>query len=170
MAITTYPDNSLDDVKRTTTTTTTPLMSAAPAAARVKHFADDSETPTQSALEYFIASFFQQKNIRWMLVIGAAIVFGSSLMLVTREWSHWPAAAQYMTILAYTAAIFGFAEVSRRRLGLVTTAKVMHFLTLLLLPICFLSLSWLTSHSIRTWLCCGRGDDTHDGSLVSKCP
>ena len=72
MAITTYSDNSLDEVERTPPTPS-PLL-VAPAAARVKHFADESETPTQSALEYFIASFFQEKNIRWMLVIGAAIV------------------------------------------------------------------------------------------------
>ncbi len=132
---TTYSDNSLDEVKQNppTPSSMSPI--------------ERSDTPTQSALEYFIASFFQEKNIRWMLVIGAAIVFGSSLMLVTREWSHWPAAVQYLAILGYTGAIYGFAEVGRRRLGLATTAKVMHFLTLLLLPICFLSLSWLTSHS-----------------------
>ena len=132
---TTYSENSLDEVKRTPANPSSLLST------------DGSDTPTQSALEYFIASFFQEKNIKWMLVIGAAIVFGSSLMLVTREWSHWPAAVQYLTILGYTGAIYGFAEVGRRRLGLATTAKVMHFLTLLLLPICFLSLSWLTSHS-----------------------
>lgn len=108
----------------------------------------NSDAPTRSALEYFIASFFQEKNIRWMLVIGAAIVFGSSLMLVTNQWSDWPAAAQYLTILGYTAAIFGFAELNRRHLGLLATAKVLHFLTLLLIPISFLSLSWLASPSV----------------------
>ena len=107
-----------------------------------------SDSPPRSALDYFISSFFQEKNIRWMLVIGAAIVFGSSLMLVTREWSDWPPEVQYLTILGYTAAIFGFAELSRKRLGLLATAKVLHFLTLLLLPISFLSIGWLTSQSI----------------------
>ena len=103
---------------------------------------------TQSPIEHFIDSFFHEKNIRWMLVVGATIVFGSSLMLVTREWSHWPMAAQFMTILGYTAATYGFAELSRRRLGLTTTANVLNALTLLLLPVSFLSLSWLTSHSL----------------------
>lgn len=98
-----------------------------------------------SFIETFFNSFFQEKNIRWMLVVGAGIVFGSSLMLVTKEWSHWPIEFRFLTILGYTAAIFSAAEVSRKRLGLTSTYKVLHSLTLLLLPICFLSLQWLTS-------------------------
>ena len=96
-----------------------------------------------SFLERFVDSFFQQNNIRWMLVIGAAIVFASSLMLVTHEWSSWPVAIKYLTIVAYTSATYVFAEFARRRLALQTTANVMQVLTLLLLPIPFLSLHWL---------------------------
>jgi hypothetical protein len=110
----------------------------------------ESEDFSRSFFEQFIASFFQEKNIRWMLVVGAAIVFGSSLMLVTREWSHWTSTAQFFTILGYTAAIYGFSQLSRHRLGLLATAKVLDLLTLLLLPVSFLSLSWLTSHSAAT--------------------
>ena len=82
-----------------------------------------------------------------MLLIGAAIVFGSSLMLVTRHWEHWPANLKFLTLLVYTGAIYFFAEFSRNRLSLATTAKVMHGLTLLLLPTCFLALSWLAKAS-----------------------
>ncbi len=107
-----------------------------------------AQTPSErqaSFLERFIASFFQESNIRWMLVIGAAIVFASSLMLVTREWNSWPVAIRYLTIVAYTSATYVFSEFARRRLGLQTTASVMQVLTLLLLPIPFLSLQWLGS-------------------------
>ena len=106
------------------------------------HPADAQQTPF---LERFINSFFNQVNIRWMLVIGAAIVFASSLMLVTHEWSSWPVAVKYLTIVAYTCATYGFAEIARRRLGLQATASVMQVLTLLLLPIPFLSLHWLNA-------------------------
>ena len=105
-----------------------------------------------SFLESFLNSFFQEKNIKWMLVMGAAIVFGSSLMLVTRQWSVWSIEWKFLTILGYTAAIFAAAEVSRKRLGLTATYKALHSLTLLLLPVCFLALQWLTANSAtQTW-------------------
>ncbi|MEQ1827561.1 MAG: hypothetical protein ABL921_16500 [Pirellula sp.] len=102
---------------------------------------------SSSFMERFANNFFQERNIKWLLLIGSAIVFGSSLMLVTRQWSQWPSAIKFLTILGYSASVYGFAELCRVRLQLMTTAKVMHGLTLLLLPVCFLALSWL-SHSI----------------------
>ncbi|MCP4171474.1 MAG: hypothetical protein GY758_11945, partial [Fuerstiella sp.] len=98
----------------------------------------------QSFPERFLNSFFQEKNIKWMLVVGAAIVFCSSLMLVTKNWPSWPSELKYLTILAYTVATFLAAEVCRKRLHLTATYKVLHLLTLLLLPICFYSLTWLS--------------------------
>ena len=98
-------------------------------------------------LESFLDSFFQEKNIRWMLVIGACIVFGSSLMLVTKAWPNWPISLRFLTILGYTGLIFGAAEVSRVRLGLTATYKVLYSLTLLLLPVSFLALQWRTANS-----------------------
>jgi len=99
----------------------------------------------RSALERFISAFFQERNIKWMLVIGAAIVFGSSLMLVNQRFDAWHPSFKFLTILGYTAATFGFAEIGRRRLGLRATAQVLHMLTLFLLPVMFLALNWLSS-------------------------
>ncbi|MBC7964772.1 MAG: hypothetical protein H7Z17_02510, partial [Fuerstia sp.] len=99
----------------------------------------------RSGLERFVGAFFQERNIKWMLVIGAAIVFGSSLMLVNQRFDSWPTSLKYLTILGYTAATFGFAEFGRRRLGLRVTAQVLHLLTLFLLPVTFLALNWLSS-------------------------
>lgn len=98
-------------------------------------------------LERFVDSFFQERNIKWMLVVGAAIVFGSSLMLVTKAWPDWTPVLKYLTIVGYTTVIFLVSEVSRRRLRLTLTYKVLQALTLLLLPVCFLSLHWLSSGS-----------------------
>ena len=100
-----------------------------------------AEESRSTALEAFFSGFFQEKNIRWMLIIGAAIVFGSSLMLVTRVWSTFDHTLKYLTVFGYTAGIFGVAEFCRRRLHLELTWKVLHSLTLLLLPIC---LQWLS--------------------------
>ena len=106
---------------------------------------ESQDTPNVSLVESFLNSFFQEKNIKWMLVVGAAIVFGSSLMLVTKAWPDWTLALKYLTILGYTGAIFFAAEVSRKRLRLTSTYRVLHALTVLLLPVSFLSLTWLTS-------------------------
>lgn len=82
-----------------------------------------------------------------MLVIGAAIVFGSSLMLVNQRFDTWHPSFKFLTILGYTAATFGFAEIGHRRLGLKATAQVLHLLTLFLLPVMFLALNWLSSNT-----------------------
>lgn len=98
-----------------------------------------------SLLERFLNSFFQEKNIRWLLLMGAAIIFGSSLMLVTRAWPHWSPTLRAFTVLAYTASLFGAGHFCRVRLQLNLTYKVLYGLTVLLVPIGFLSLSWLSS-------------------------
>ncbi len=99
----------------------------------------------RSGLEKFLDSFLHESSIKWMLVSGAAIIAASSLMLVTRQWSSWPVTLKYLTILSYTAATYGIAEYCGRKLQLQATAQVLRLLTLLLIPIGFLSLSWLTA-------------------------
>ncbi len=101
------------------------------------------EVSNRSIVERFVDSFFRRENIRWLSVIGAAIVVASSLMMVTREWASWPVLAKFLTILAYTGLTYLLSDWGRKHLGLQITARVLQFLTLLLLPICFLSLSWL---------------------------
>ena len=106
---------------------------------------EERDSQQGSLIESIVDSFFQEKNIKWMLVVGAAIVFGSSLMLVTKAWPDWTISLKFLTILGYTSVIFCGAEISRRRLGLRSTGIVLQTLTLLLLPVCFLSLIWLSS-------------------------
>jgi hypothetical protein len=118
------------------------LVEAAPSAITRRSTAIPNE-PARSVLERFVDSFFRQENIRWLAVIGAAIVVASSLMIVTNEWSGWPVQAKFLTILAYTGLTYLFSDFGRKHLGLQITARVLQYLTLLLLPICFLSLSWL---------------------------
>lgn len=110
---------------------------------------DTGRNDQQSFLERFLNRFFQEKNIKWMLVVGAGIVFASSLMLVTRAWPSFGPAMKFLTILGYTAATFAAAETGHLRLGLISTWKVLHSLTLLLMPICFLALERM-SHGTAT--------------------
>lgn len=113
--------------------------------ATVNQNSTTTSTDERSGPERFIGAFFQERNIKWMLILGAAIVFGSSLMLVNQRFESWPTSLKFLTILGYTAATFGFAEFGRRRLGLRVTAQVLHLLTLFLLPVTFLALNWLSS-------------------------
>jgi hypothetical protein len=99
----------------------------------------------QPLIEKFFDSFLNEKNIRWLLVIGAAIVFVSSLMLVVQRWSEWPTTIQFLTILGYTATLFGLGEFGAARLGLKSTGRALRVLTLLLLPLACLSLSFLST-------------------------
>lgn len=108
--------------------------------------------PTRSGLERFFDSFFHPGNIKWMLVIGAAIVLGSSLMLVTKEWSGWSAAIKFLAILGYTAAVYVFAEIGDRRLGLKSTSNVLRALCILLMPVMFLGLGWVATQESSTGL------------------
>ena len=94
-------------------------------------------------LERFFDNFFQERNIRWMLIFGAAIVFGSSLMLVTKSWAEWTPALKILVVVGYTAAIYGGGQIALQRLQLNSTGRVLQTLTLLLLPICFASLTWV---------------------------
>lgn len=112
---------------------------------KVRPSSADDLASRGSLLERFLNSFFQEKNIRWLLLMGAAIIFGSSLMLVTRAWPHWSPTLRAFTVLAYTASLFAAGHFCRVRLQLNLTYKVLYGLTVLLIPISFLSLSWLSS-------------------------
>ncbi|MEP3479250.1 MAG: hypothetical protein ABJZ55_08390 [Fuerstiella sp.] len=118
----------------------------APASVR-KTIPESAGEPASSGslLERFLNSFFQEKNIRWLLLVGAAIIFGSSLMLVTRAWPHWSATLRAFTVLAYTVSLYAAGQLCRVRLQLNLTYKVLYGLTVLLIPISFLSLSWLSA-------------------------
>lgn len=107
---------------------------------------------SQSLVERFVFSFFQEANIKWMLMIGSAIVTVCSLKLVHQNWDSLNETMKYLSILLYVSAIYGFGEASDRLLGLRSTSTVLRILTLLLVPISFFSLGWLTEQSGRNLL------------------
>lgn len=119
--------------------------SAAPTVPSSAKGSESKENSGASFIERFFDSFFQEKNIRWLLLVGAAIIFGSSLMLVTRAWPDWSGTMRAFTVLAYTVSLFGVGHFCRVRLQLKLTYRVLYGLTVLLIPISFLSLSWLSS-------------------------
>ena len=107
--------------------------------------AAESNPKEVSFVERFIAAFFHESNIKWMLFIGAAIVTVSSLKLVAQQWDAWSVTFKFLSILVYVAAVYGFAEASGKLLGLRSTSSVLKMLTLILLPISFYALPWLAA-------------------------
>ena len=57
----------------------------------------------RNPLVHFLDSFLQERNIRWILIAGLAILFGSSVMLVTSHWNEAGPIWKYGIFLGYTA-------------------------------------------------------------------
>ncbi len=91
----------------------------------------------------FFDNFLQDRNIKWMLMLGMLILLGSSLLLVTAHWDTYTPAWKYVIFLCYAVAIFGMGEWTRHRLALPRTATVLQILTVLLVPITFVVLHWV---------------------------
>lgn len=104
-----------------------------------------SETEIRSPLLRFLDSFFQERNIKWMLMVGMLILFGSSVMLVTSRWESYAPVSKNLILLGYTTAVFCAAQFSYWRLALRRTGTMLMCLTVLLIPVNFLAL-----HHIRT--------------------
>jgi len=101
----------------------------------------------------FFDSFLQEKNIKWMLALGLAILLASSLMLVT---SHWHEAAytpfwKFLTLLAYAGAVFGASQWSYFHAGLRKTGTVLMSLSVLLVPLSFVALRWINPTEAPLW-------------------
>lgn len=108
-----------------------------------------NEVERRPAILRFVDSFFEERNIKWMLGIGVLILFGSSVMLVTSRWDTYAPVWKHLILLTYTLAVFSAAEFSYGRLSLWRTGTVLKSLTVLLLPINFLALDriWTDSNS-----------------------
>ena len=78
------------------TTPSQPLLSQ-PFSTNVQ--AAESSPKEVSFVERFVAAFFHESNIKWMLFVGAAIVTVSSLKLVAQQWDAWSVTFKFLSIL-----------------------------------------------------------------------
>ncbi len=101
--------------------------------------APDSTTPSPSFLERFL----EERSIKWMLGLGMLVLLGSSLKFVTAHWDTYSPFWKYLVLIAYTAVMYGLAEVGLHRLMLKRTGTGLLALTLCLLPLTFLALRWV---------------------------
>ncbi len=101
--------------------------------------APESTTPLPSFLERFL----EERSIKWMLGLGMLVLLGSSLKFVTAHWETYSPFWKYLVLIAYTAVMYGMAEVGLHRLMLRRTGTGLLALTLCLLPLTFLALRWV---------------------------
>ena len=94
---------------------------------------------SNSVFSRMLDSFLQERNIKWLLVAGTAILFGSSVMLVTSHWHSLGGTWKYLTLLTYVGIIHAFGQWLFHRLCLKTTGTVLMSLTVLLLPVSFVA-------------------------------
>ncbi len=96
--------------------------------------------PTQpsSPIVQFFDNFLQEKNIKWLLAIGVAILLGSSVMLVNSHWNSLGEAWKYLILVGYVGAIHAAAQWSFHSMGLRKTGTVLMGLTVLLIPLTFI--------------------------------
>jgi hypothetical protein len=96
-----------------------------------------------SPLVRFFDTFLEEKNIKWLLGVGAILVLGSSMRLIGSHWTEYPPVWKYLVIMAYTAVTFLVSEVAYWQLALRKTGTALMVLTVLLLPISFFALHWV---------------------------
>lgn len=101
--------------------------------------APDSSPPLPSFLERFL----EERSIKWMLGLGMLVLLGSSLKFVTAHWETYSPFWKYLVLIAYTAVMYGSAELGLHRLMLKRTGTGLLALTLSLLPLTFLALRWV---------------------------
>ena len=99
----------------------------------------DSTTP----LPTFLERFLEERSIKWMLGLGMLVLLGSSLKFVTAHWDTYSPFWKYLVLIAYTAVVYGLAEIGLHRLMLKRTGTGLLALTLCLLPLTFLALRWV---------------------------
>jgi len=83
--------------------------------------------------------FLQERNIKWVLTAGIAILLGSSLMMVTSHWGVLGSVWKYLILLAYVGVIHGAGQWSYHHFVLRKTGTMLMALTVLLIPLSFVA-------------------------------
>ena len=104
---------------------------------------DSTETGARSVMVRFFDRFLQDRNIKWILGVGTAIVLGSSAMLVAQHWGDATTTWKQGVMLGYTALIFVVGLWAYHRVGLRRTGTVLLGLTVCLLPLLMMALHWV---------------------------
>ena len=88
-----------------------------------------------------LASFMEQKNIRWGELVGALLIIGGSIALVMTFWNEIAQrpTLKFSLFTSITAAVFGMGLYTQHRWRLPTTSRGMLLFACVLVPLNFLA-------------------------------
>ena len=104
--------------------------------------------PSRSWTE-LLASFMEEKNIRWGELIGGLLVVCCSIALVISFWEHFKQNLYFQSLIFVTvsAAVFGAGLYAYHRWNLVSTGRVLLIIATLLVPLNFVIAATLSKES-----------------------
>ena len=97
--------------------------------------------PPRRSWSEVLASFMEQKNIRWGELVGGLLIVGCSVALVLSFWaeiSQRPV-LKFSIFTAVTGALFGLGLYTEHRWKLPTTSRGVLLIATLLVPLNFLA-------------------------------
>jgi hypothetical protein len=103
----------------------------------------DRRIEAESGWVRLVQAFLDEKNIKWLGVLGALGVVISSVVLVSRYWDQFPSFLRYFLMIAYTASFYGLGVMATRKLNLEKTGQILFTITTFLLPLNFIYLERL---------------------------
>ncbi len=93
--------------------------------------------PKESQISKLWQSLVAEFSVRWLLFLGVFLVILSSGVLAASQWERFPAAAQYLVLLGYTALFWGASRWTQPRPNLTLTHQTLRIAALLLVPVNF---------------------------------
>ena len=106
----------------------------------------------REAMSRLLASFMEEKHIRWGELVGGLLIVGCSIALVISFWSEIAARPLLKFVLfnGVTAALFGVGLYTERRWKIHTTSHAVLAIAALLVPLNFLAIAAFTQDSPPT--------------------
>jgi hypothetical protein len=98
-----------------------------------------------------LATFMEERSLRWGEVIGGLLIIGCSMALVVSFWSQitlFPL-RQFFVFTGMTAGLFGLGLYSAHRWKLPTTSQGVLIIATLLVPLNFLAISAFSSNALQ---------------------
>ena len=125
---------------------TQPVMRSRPPAAAETPKASPPAAERRESWSRLLATFMEDRNIRWGELVGGLLIVGCSIALVIslREQLEGIPYFQFFMFSGVTAALFGAGLYTAHRWKLESTSRTVLLIATLLVPLNFLSMTWLS--------------------------
>lgn len=162
LAVDQATDAALPPTARAATATTGGGYAVSPqpdAVARAQHYAEQraaavaaaqaapvSPTPPRENLGNLLASFMEERNVRWGELVGGLLIVGCSIALVISFWAEIAARTllKFGLFNGVAAGLFGIGFYTHRKWKLPTTSRGVLVIATALIPLNFLTIAAFT--------------------------